>query len=61
VNVAPQTPAVELSVEQRQFVEIARALSFGARFIFLDEPTAQLDGATINCLFDRIRDLQRPA
>jgi simple sugar transport system ATP-binding protein len=59
VDVEPQTLAAELSVEQRQFVEIARALSFGARFIILDEPTAQLDGAAINRLFDRIRDLQR--
>ncbi|MDX2546234.1 sugar ABC transporter ATP-binding protein [Streptomyces sp. WI04-05B] len=58
VDVDPQTPAGELNVEQRQFVEIARALSFGARFIVLDEPTAQLDGAAINRLFDRIRDLQ---
>ncbi|WP_327312579.1 sugar ABC transporter ATP-binding protein [Streptomyces sp. NBC_01235] len=59
VDVDPHTPAGELSVEQRQFVEIARALSFGARFIVLDEPTAQLDGAAINRLFGRIRDLQR--
>ncbi|MDX3762308.1 sugar ABC transporter ATP-binding protein [Streptomyces sp. AK02-04a] len=59
VDVDPHTPAGELSVEQRQFVEIARALFFGARFIILDEPTAQLDGAAINRLFDRIRDLQR--
>jgi simple sugar transport system ATP-binding protein len=59
VDVDPQTPAGELDVEQRQFVEIARALSFGARFIILDEPTAQLDAAAINRLFDRIRDLQR--
>ncbi|MFE0332198.1 sugar ABC transporter ATP-binding protein, partial [Streptomyces sp. NPDC058960] len=59
VDVDPQTPAADLSVEQRQFVEIARALSFGARFIILDEPTAQLDAAAINRLFDRIRDLQR--
>ncbi|MFJ4674225.1 sugar ABC transporter ATP-binding protein [Kitasatospora purpeofusca] len=58
VDVDPQTPAGDLDVEQRQFVEIARALSFGARFIILDEPTAQLDGAAINRLFDRIRDLQ---
>ncbi|EFL30118.1 D-xylose ABC transporter, ATP-binding protein [Streptomyces viridochromogenes DSM 40736] len=59
VDVDPQAPAGDLSVEQRQFVEIARALSFGARFIILDEPTAQLDAAAINRLFDRIRDLQR--
>ncbi|MGY4739121.1 sugar ABC transporter ATP-binding protein [Streptomyces sp. ATMOS53] len=59
VDVDPQTPAGELDVEQRQFVEIARALSFGARFIILDEPTAQLDAAAISRLFDRIRDLQR--
>ncbi|KOV96996.1 multidrug ABC transporter ATP-binding protein [Streptomyces sp. NRRL B-1140] len=59
VDVDPQTPAGDLNVEQRQFVEIARALSFGARFIILDEPTAQLDGAAINRLFDRIRGLQR--
>jgi len=58
VDVDPRSSAGNLSVEQRQFVEIARALSFGARFIILDEPTAQLDGAAINRLFGRIRDLQ---
>ena len=50
--------ASELSVEQRQMIEIARALSFGARFVILDEPTAQLDGAAIERLFTRIRRLQ---
>ena len=58
VEVDVQTRAGDLSVEQRQFVEIARALSFGARFIILDEPTAQLDAAAIARLFSRIRDLQ---
>ncbi|WP_341720996.1 sugar ABC transporter ATP-binding protein [Micromonospora sp. FIMYZ51] len=58
VDVDVRQPAATLSVEQRQFVEIARALSFGARFIILDEPTAQLDGAGINRLFARIRDLR---
>ncbi|MFF5442140.1 sugar ABC transporter ATP-binding protein [Streptomyces achromogenes] len=59
VDVDPLTPAGDLDVERRQFVEIARALSFGARFVILDEPTAQLDGAAISRLFDRIRELQR--
>ncbi|GAA0380497.1 multidrug ABC transporter ATP-binding protein [Acrocarpospora corrugata] len=50
--------AGDLSIEQRQLVEIARALSFGARFIILDEPTAQLDGPAISRLFDRMRALR---
>ncbi|WP_426513658.1 sugar ABC transporter ATP-binding protein [Dactylosporangium sp. McL0621] len=58
VDVDVRRPASTLSVEQRQFVEIARALSFGARFIILDEPTAQLDAAGINRLFDRVRALR---
>ncbi|MBP2328147.1 simple sugar transport system ATP-binding protein [Kibdelosporangium banguiense] len=59
VDVDVRRPAGELSVEQRQFVEIARSLSFGARFVILDEPTAQLDGAAITRLFGHIAELQR--
>ncbi|MDW4904216.1 sugar ABC transporter ATP-binding protein [Streptomyces sp. ADMS] len=59
VAVDPTARAKDLSVEQRQFVEIARALSFGARFIILDEPTAKLDARGINRLFDKLRDLQQ--
>ena len=50
--------ARDLSVEQRQVVEIARALSVGARFLILDEPTASLEKAAIERLFDRIRRLK---
>ncbi|MGH3273865.1 MAG: ATP-binding cassette domain-containing protein, partial [Streptosporangiaceae bacterium] len=58
LDIDVRLPAKDLTVEQRQFVEIARALSFGARFIVLDEPTAQLDGAAITQLFGHISDLQ---
>ena len=48
----------ELTVEQRQIVEIARALLQGTRFIILDEPTAQLEGREVARLFERIIHLQ---
>ncbi len=50
--------ASSLTVEQRQVVEIARALSIGARFLILDEPTASLEKAAIERLFDRVRRLR---
>ena len=50
--------AERLSVEQRQIVEIARALLQGTRFIILDEPTAQLEAREVTRLFERIARLQ---
>src|SRR6185436_6087112 len=58
VAIDPATVAGDLTVEQGQLVEIARALSFGAKFIILDEPTARLDAAAIGRLFERMRDLR---
>jgi simple sugar transport system ATP-binding protein len=51
--------AAGLTVEQRQIVEIARALRQGTRFIILDEPTAQLEGREVTRLFERIERLQQ--
>ncbi|UJB41193.1 sugar ABC transporter ATP-binding protein [Streptomyces sp. A1-5] len=58
VDVDPAARLEELGVEQRQFVEIARALSRGARLIVLDEPTARLDAPGIARLFGRLRELR---
>jgi simple sugar transport system ATP-binding protein len=51
-------PAGELSVEEKQIVEIARALAIGARFLILDEPTAALESNAIERLFERIRRMK---
>lgn len=58
VDIPVDTPAADLSVGDRQLVEIARSLSFGARFVILDEPTAQLDSREIDRLFAKMRALQ---
>jgi simple sugar transport system ATP-binding protein len=47
----------ELSVEQLQIVEIARALARGAKCVLLDEPTAALEREAVRRLFERVRQL----
>jgi simple sugar transport system ATP-binding protein len=50
-------PCANLTVEQRQIVEIARALAAGTRCLLLDEPTAALERGAIERLFARVRQL----
>jgi simple sugar transport system ATP-binding protein len=51
--------AGELSVGERQLLEIARALRGGGRFMVLDEPTSQLQAKEIDTLFGHMRRLQK--
>jgi ribose transport system ATP-binding protein len=49
----------ECSVAQQQMVEIAKALSFNAKIIVMDEPSATLTEHELNALFELIRGLRR--
>lgn len=50
-------PCRKLTVEQRQLVEIARAVASGTRCLLLDEPTAALEHDAVARLFERVRQL----
>ena len=51
MSAPPSMPAEHLSVAHQQLVEIARALTGGARVVILDEPTASLADREIDRLF----------
>ena len=58
VRLDPRTKVGDLSVAQQQMVEIAKALSFNAEVLIMDEPTAALTDTEIEELFRIIRDLR---
>jgi ribose transport system ATP-binding protein len=53
-----EMPVSRLDLHQRQLVEIARAISSGAKLILLDEPTANLTFADAERLFTALRRLK---
>ena len=55
----PTARVSDLSVAQRQMVEIAGALSRNARIVVLDEPSAALGGRELEKLFEIIRRLSK--
>ncbi|MFH8738259.1 sugar ABC transporter ATP-binding protein [Streptomyces sp. NPDC017964] len=57
VELDPQTPVSQLSVAQKQLVEIAKALFTESRVLLLDEPTASLSPQETERLFGVIRRL----
>jgi len=58
VPLGPERPVRGLSIADQQIVEIVKALSFDARVLVMDEPTAALSGAEVERLFTVVRTLR---
>lgn len=58
IPVNPKTIIGKLSVSQRQMVEIAKAVSYNARILVLDEPTSSLTQEEVEHLFVIINKLR---
>jgi rhamnose transport system ATP-binding protein len=58
VRLDPDRPARGLSIADQQLVEIAKALSFEARVLVMDEPTAALSGVEVDRLFNVTQSLR---
>jgi simple sugar transport system ATP-binding protein len=59
LDVPPDVPVRELSVGERQKVEILKVLGRGVRVLILDEPTTLLTPQEVGALFGTIRSLTR--
>ncbi|WP_373502156.1 sugar ABC transporter ATP-binding protein [Aestuariivirga sp.] len=56
---SPSTLVGNLSIAQRQLLEIARALSLNARIVIMDEPTSSLTLSESKRLLEIVRELRR--
>ncbi len=58
INIDPETPMGSLTVGKQQMCEIAKAISYDAKVIIFDEPSAALTESEIEALFTIIRGLR---
>jgi ABC-type sugar transport system ATPase subunit len=58
VKIDPKKFVSDLTLAERQMIEIAKALSFQSKLIIMDEPTAALSDREVQKLFDIIKGLR---
>lgn len=58
LDIKPETEVAKLSVSQIQGVEIAKAVSYRAKVVVMDEPTSSLTETEVSHLFNIIRKLK---
>jgi len=56
--IEPRTLMSELTIAKMQLVEIARAISYNAKLLIMDEPTSALTNKEVDHLFDIMRKLK---
>jgi ABC-type sugar transport system ATPase subunit len=56
--ISPKTAVKDLSITDKQIVEILKAVSVNPRILILDEPTSSLGEAEVNKLFELINELK---
>ena len=59
ININPRTVTERLSVAERQLIEIAKAVSYNAKILVLDEPTSSLTSQEVEILFAIIEKLRK--
>ena len=58
IDVDPRQKVAELTVSQMQMIEIAKAFSYNAKIVIMDEPTSSLSEKEVNHLFGIIQKLK---
>ncbi|MGY5451818.1 galactose/methyl galactoside ABC transporter ATP-binding protein MglA [Agarivorans sp. MS3-6] len=58
IDIDPKAKVATLSVSQMQMVEIAKAFSYDAKIVIMDEPTSSLTEKEVNHLFTIIKKLK---
>jgi len=59
IDIDPRDKVANLSVSQMQMIEIAKAFSYDAKIVIMDEPTSSLDPELVGEVLDVIKKLAR--